>query len=115
LKAKQLLTQESINLVASKVCCSKNCVQPFLREKIKVLREHMYRNTTFKFRSFMKTDVHQSIFTDINGRKMVVVEKISVCMRAWMLISGVPESTFYCYLKYANAKREARDHGNSGL
>jgi len=63
----------------------------------------------------MKTDVHRSVYEDSNGRKMVVVEKISVCMRAWMFISGVPESTFYRYLKYAKDKREARDHGNFGL
>lgn len=37
LKAKELLSQESINAVSSKVCCSKNCVQPFPREKIRAL------------------------------------------------------------------------------
>ena len=31
-----------------------------------------------------------------------------------MHIAGVPESTFYRYLKYMKEDREARDHGNTG-
>ena len=46
---------------------------------------------------------------------MVIVEEIPVCMRAWMHISGVPESTFYRYQTYMNNGREALDHGNKGL
>ena len=46
---------------------------------------------------------------------MVTVEEIPICMRAWMHISGVPESTFYCYQMYMNDSREALDHGNRGL
>ena len=50
LKYKELLSEESINLVSNKVCCMKNCVQPFprekikpfLREKVKSFRERMY-------------------------------------------------------------------------
>ena len=34
-KTKVLFTQESINGVSSKTCCSQNCVQLFLRTKIK--------------------------------------------------------------------------------
>jgi len=34
-KTKNLLTQQSINEVSSKVCCSQNCIQPFSREKIR--------------------------------------------------------------------------------
>ena len=45
---------------------------------------------------------------------MVIVEEIPVCMRAWMHISGVPESTFYRYQMYMNNGREALDHGNKG-
>ena len=57
-KAKELLTQQSINSVSSKVFCSKNCVQPFPREKIKAFRERMYRDTTFEFQYHIKLDVH---------------------------------------------------------
>ena len=33
-KYKELLSEESINLVSNKVCCLKNCMQSFPREKI---------------------------------------------------------------------------------
>ena len=89
LKYKELLSKESINLVSSKVCCLKNYVQPFLREKIKSFRKQMYNQSTFKFRAHMKTNVHTSIHKDAHGRRMVTMEGISVCMRAWMHISGV--------------------------
>ena len=114
-RSKELLTQESINMVSSKVCCSQNCIQPFPREKIRAFRERMYCKTSFKFRSHMKTDVHRSVHLDARGKKAVTVEGINVCMRAWMHISGVPEATFYRYLKYWKDEREARDHGNTGL
>ncbi len=114
-KTKDLLTQESINAVSSKVCCSQNCIQPFPREKIRAFRERMYRNSTFKHRAFMKTEVHRQIHRDARGRRMVTVEEINVCLRAWMHIAGVAESTFYRYTKYMKDNREAKDHGNMGL
>lgn len=63
----------------------------------------------------MKTNVHRSVHHDDRGRKIVTIEEIDVCMRAWMHISGVPEATFYRYLRYLKAGREAREHGNLGL
>ena len=114
-KTKFLLTEESINLVSSNVCCRKNCVQPFPRERIRAFRERMYRNSTFKHRAFMKTDVHRHIHEDARRRKMVTIEGINVCLHAWMLIAGIAESTFYRYLKYMKANQKARDHGNTGL
>ena len=45
---------------------------------------------------------------------MVTVEEITVCVRAWMHIAGVPEATFYRYQRYARANREATHHGNTG-
>ena len=39
LKYKEPLSKESINLVSSKVCCLKKCVQSFPREKIKSFRK----------------------------------------------------------------------------
>ena len=38
----------------------------------------------------MKTEVHMSIHRDARGQRMVMMEGISVCMHAWMHISGVP-------------------------
>ena len=46
---------------------------------------------------------------------MVTVEGISVCMCAWMHISGVPQATFYRYQAYARANWEASKHGKTGL
>nr|PNR31019.1 hypothetical protein PHYPA_027335 [Physcomitrium patens] len=115
LKYKKLLSEESINLVSSKVCCMRNYVQPFPREKIKSFRERMYNGSTFQFRAHMKLDVHRAVHRDASGRKMVTVEGITVCLRAWMHISGVSEATFYRYQAYVKANREARDHGNTGL
>ena len=60
-KTKDLLTQESINAVSSKTCCSQNCVQSFSRAKIRAFREQMYHNSTFKHRNFMKTEVHRQV------------------------------------------------------
>ena len=114
-KTKDLLTQESINVVSSKTCCSQNCVQPFPRAKIRAFRERMYHNSTFKHRAFMKMEVHRQVHRDSRGRRMVTVKEIPVCMRAWMHISSVPESTFYRYQTYMNNGREALDHGNKGL
>ena len=95
LKFKELLSEESINLVSSRVCCLKNYVQPFPREKIKSFRKRMYNQSTFKFRAHMKTEVHMSVNRDVRGRRIVTMEGNSVCMRAWMHIFGVLQATFY--------------------
>ena len=115
MKYKELLSEESINLVSSKVCCMKNCVQPFLREKIKSFRERMYNQSTFKFRAHIETEVHRAVHRDAWGRRMVTVEEISVCMRAWMHIFGVPQATFYRYQAYVRANWKASEHGNTRL
>ena len=115
LKTKDLLTQESINVVSNKTCCNQNCVQPLPRAKIRAFRELMYHNSTFKHRAFMKIEVHRQVHRDTHGRRMVTVEEIPICMRAWMHISGVLESTFYRYQTYMNNGREALGHGNKGL
>ena len=67
-KTKDLLTQESINVVSSKTFCSQNCVQPFPRAKIRAFCERMYHNSTFKHRAFMKTEVHRQVHRDSRGR-----------------------------------------------
>ena len=62
----------------------------------------------------MKTEVHRCIHKDARGRRMVTVEGITVCLRAWMHIAGVPVATFYRYQRYARANRDATQHGNTG-
>jgi len=64
IKMKNLLSQESINLVSSKVCCSRNCVQPFPRKKILAFRQRIYQNSTFKHRTYVKTEVHRQMHRD---------------------------------------------------
>ena len=46
---------------------------------------------------------------------MVTVEEIHVCMQAWMYISGVPQSTFFCYQMHVKDHWEAMEHGNIGI
>ena len=75
----------------------------------------MYHNLTFKHRAFMKMEVHRQVHRNTRGRRMVIVDEIPICMRVWMHISSVPESTFYRYETYMNDSREALDHGNRGL
>ena len=62
----------------------------------------------------MKTEVHRCIHRDARGRGMVTVEGITMCVRAWMHIAGVPEATFYRYQRYARANRQATHHDNRG-
>ena len=81
-KSKALLTQESINAVSSKTCCSQNCVQAFPTKKIRAFRERMYHNSTFKHKAFMKTEVHRQVHRDARGRRMVTIDEIPICMRA---------------------------------
>ena len=63
----------------------------------------------------MKTEVYRVVHRDALGQRMVTMEEISVCMRAWMHIFGIPQATFYQYHGYARANREASEHGNTGL
>ena len=114
-KAKIVLQQLHINLVASEDCCSKNCAQTFPREKIKLLRERMYVGTTFQFRSHLKLDVHRQSRTESNRRKIVTLEGVDVCHEAWRHIMVVPESTFYRYAKHAAENMVAQMRGNTGL
>ena len=115
MKGQRLLTQESINAVASKVCCVNDCVQPFSRERIRAFRDHMYQNTSFEFRNHMKLDVHCQVHFNLEGKRVVTIEGIDVCMVAWRHISGVPKSTFHCFQKYATRGDIAQPHGNLGL
>ncbi|KAG0581688.1 hypothetical protein KC19_3G000300 [Ceratodon purpureus] len=114
-KSKGLLTQESINAVSSKVCCSRNCVQPFPRDKIRAFRERMYRETTFKFRFHMKLEVHRQVHRDASGKRVATVEGIDVCVAAWRHIAGVSEATFHRFQGYAAEGLQAQPHGNTSL
>ena len=114
-RTKELLTQQSINGVSSKVYCSKNYIQPFPREKIKAFRERMYRDTTFEFCYHMKLDVHRQVHWNVEGKKVVTLEGIDVCLSTWRHIAGVSESTFHRFQGYAAKGESAQPHGNAGM
>jgi hypothetical protein len=114
-KADALLSQESINLVSSKVCCKRNCMQPFPRLKIWQLRERMYRQTEFEFKNHLKLDIRWQIHVNAEGCQVVTLEGEDVCLAAWRHILGVSETTFYRYAGYAAKGRPTQKHGNSGL
>lgn len=114
-KATGLLTQESINAVSSKLCCSKNCTQPFPREKIRAFRERMYSETSYQFRFHMKLDVHRQIHRNAEGRRVATVDGVDVCMAAWRHIAGVSEATFHRFQGYAAEGLQAQPHGNCRL
>ena len=115
MKARTNLQQLDINLVASKECCLKHCVQTFPREKIKLLREWMYVGTMFQFRLHLKLDVHCQSQIDSDGQKIVTLEGVDVCHEAWRHIMAVLESTFYRYVKHTAQNMVAQMHGNIGL
>jgi len=75
----------------------------------------MYRNSTFEFRYHIKLDVHQQVHRDIQGKRVVTLEGIDVCMAAWRHISGVLESTFHRFQICAVRGEQAHAHGNLGL
>ena len=114
-KVTKLLSPESVNLVSSEVCCKKNCVQPFPREKIRMLRERMYLLTGYEFKNHLKLEVHRQIHGGADGKKVVTLDGIGVCLSAWRHIMGVSETTYYRYAAYAAEGRRAEKHGNSGL
>lgn len=114
-KSSGLLSQESINSVSSKVCCTRNCVQPFPREKIRCFRERMYSGTSYQFRFHMKLDIHRQVHRNADGKRVVTVEGIDVCLPAWRHIAGVSEATFHRFQKYVAEGIQAHPHGNSSL
>jgi hypothetical protein len=81
-KVAVLLSEESINLVSSQVFCKRNCVQPFSRMKIQVLRECMYCHTSFEFKNYLKLDVHKQIHLNGDGSRVVTLEGEEVCLAA---------------------------------
>ena len=102
-KAVELLTAESINSVSSKVCCSSNCVQPYPRDKIRAFRERMYRETSHEFKQHMKLDVHRQVHRNAQGKRVITVEGIDVCLSAWRHIAGVSKTSFYRFQAQAAA------------
>ena len=62
----------------------------------------------------MKLDVHRQVHWNAEGKKVVIVEGIDVCLSAWRHIVGVSESTFHRFQGYAAKGESAQPHGNAG-
>jgi hypothetical protein len=113
-KRQRLLGEESIREVATKDCCAHHCCQLFPRDKLKAMREEMWLGD-FRLRSTKKLDVHRGIHVNAAGRKVITIESIDVCCKAWYIIHGVSKADFYRQATYAKEGRRSRHHGNVGL
>jgi hypothetical protein len=49
------------------------------------------------------------------GRKVITIENINVCCKAWYTIHGVYKPDFYTKDTYAKQGCRSRHHGNVGL
>lgn len=81
-KKEYFLSAESINYVATTTCCSKNCVQPFPRGKIKDLRTQFYVTGDVFFRKHRMLDVHGQVHEDADGNDMITLDDTDVCCTA---------------------------------
>ena len=113
-KREALLSNESITLVSTKLCCSQNCLQSFPRDKIAALRSDMYVNGGVFYWKHRLLDVHKQIHQDSNGKEMVTLEGREVCPKAWTTIMGVHRSSYYRYKADALIGKCAEQHGNLG-
>jgi hypothetical protein len=112
-EAERLLSMEDINLVSSHICYKLNCVQPFPREKILVVRNQMWKDNDVRLRMHVKLDVHRQFHNDGNGNGNG--KGINVCSTAWQLIMGVSRATSFRYAEAATSGHRARHHRNYGL
>ncbi len=60
----------------------------------------------------MKLDVHRQVHRDSQGKRVVTIEGIDVCLAMWRHILGVPKSTFHRFNGYIAKGEQAHAHGN---
>ena len=113
-KKEALLTVESIRNVSTISCCSKNCLQRFPRDRIEALRSEMHVEGSVYHRKHRQLDVHKQIHRDADGRDMITLEGMEVCLKAWTTIMGVHRSSFYRYKADALIEKRAEQHGKLG-
>ena len=111
-KKEALLTVESIRNVSTMSCCSKNCLQRFLRDRIEALRSEMHVEGSVYHRKHRQLDVHKQIHSDADGRDLITLEGMEVCPKAWTTIMGVHRSSFYRYKADALIGKRAEQHRN---
>jgi hypothetical protein len=61
----------------------------------------------FPLRSTRKLDVHRAIHVNGTGRKVITIESIDVCCKAWYTIHGVSKADFYRQAVYAKEGRRS--------
>ena len=94
-KKEALLTIESIRNVSTMSCCSKNCLQRFSHDRIEALWSEMHVEGTVYHWKHRQLEVYKQIHRDANGRDMITLEGMEVCLKAWTTIMGVHRSSFY--------------------
>ena len=94
-KKDDLLIVESIRNVSTISCCSKNCLQHFLRDRIEALRSEMHVEGSVYHRKHRQLNVHKQIHRDTDERYMITLEGMEVCPKAWTIIMGIHKSLFY--------------------
>ena len=75
----------------------------------------MYHKTKFEFRYHMKLDFHRQIHYNAEGKRVVTLEGVDVCMTSWRHIAGVSKLTFHQFKGYAARGERAQPHGNMGI
>ena len=107
------LSLESINAIASNICCSRNFVQPFPHKKIFILRKQLYQGRDWTLKRHIQLDVHHQIHINNLGNRLVTLEGIDVCPCAWYFIYGIGNSTFHRHAKDVENGAWADEHGNT--
>lgn len=114
-KIDKLLSNREVARTLSQTCCDRKCLSQFGRCTVKMLRYEMHTSKHEKKMAF-KLAVHRNYhYCRLSGRKLVVVEGQEVCMRAWRLLYGVAESTFYAYRKMAQSGVRPQEHKAKGV
>ena len=103
----QTLEDTSIKSVATKDCCAKRCCQLSPHDKIKYLRQKMWLGD-FRMRSAKKLEVHRNMHFDAGGRKVVTLENVEVCCRAWYIIHAVSKADLNRFLQIVSKLLAAR-------
>ena len=75
-------------------CCSKNCLQRSLRDKIEALRSEMYVEGSVYHRKHRQLDVHKQIHRDADGRDMITLEHMEVLPKLGPLSWGFTDHHF---------------------
>jgi hypothetical protein len=114
-KKEALLGTEAIAAVSTQTCCHKNCLQPFPRGHIEVIRSQLHVSDGVYAQKKCLLEVHRQIHKDFAGKEWITLKGREVCPTARWTIHGISKATFYRYKDMAKARKQAEGHGNLGL